>query len=333
MDKIGDQESNWEVIIVGGGCAGLSAAIYLGRAMRTVLLIDSGQSLALWEPDAQNYLGFPQGISGEELLRRGQAQAERYETERVRDEIADARHDGGEFILQGKNREYRARRILLATGVFHLPPDIPHVNECLGHSMFFCKDCDGYRNRGKQIIIVGHNNDAVEYALGMVCYSPSVVIATNAKDIRWDKEHSDWVREYEIPVQTTRIMEVERDKCMLKSLTFQDGSCVKAEALFTTRGDIVHNRLGKALGAELDDEGQIRVDHCMKTSVLGLYAAGCVTPANCQMIIAAGDGATAAQAINRDLFEESLANHKLRRFRAKQVATKQTEPVVLNGKQ
>ncbi|MEO7675194.1 MAG: FAD-dependent oxidoreductase, partial [Verrucomicrobiota bacterium] len=101
------------------------------------------------------------------------------------------------------------------------------------------------------------------------------------------------------------------------------------DALFTTRGDVFHNSLGKCLGADLDDEGQIIVDHRMKTSVPGLYAAGCVTPANCQMIIAAGNGATAAQAINRDLFEESLRNHDLRCARARQAATKQIEPVEL----
>lgn len=323
---------SWDVIIVGGGCAGLSAALYLARAKRNVLVIDSGQSLALWEPDVQNYFGFPDGISGEELIRRGKAHAKKYEAEIVEDEISDASREGGEFLLQGKKNSYRSKRVLLATGVLHIPPDIPHVNECLGHSMFFCKDCDGYRSQEKQIVIVGQNNDAVEYALGMLFYSPTVFIATNGKDLRWDKEHSQWIAEYEIPVYESRVIEVEQKKGLIKSLTFEDGRCVAVDALFTTRGDIFHNKLGKALGAELDSDGQIIVDYCMKTSVPGLYAAGCVTPANCQMIIAAGDAATAAQAINRDLFEESLKNHALRHFRAKQVAVEQTEPVEIPAK-
>ena len=89
---------------------------------------------------------------------------------------------------------------------------------------------------------------------------------------------------------------------------------MKIDYIFTTRGDIFHTGLAEKLGAKLDSDGQIKVDHCMRTSVPRLYAAGCVTPANCQMIIAAGQGAAAAQAINRDLFEESLATHSLRRF-------------------
>jgi len=101
---------------------------------------------------------------------------------------------------------------------------------------------------------------------------------------------------------------------------------VKIDCIFTTRGDIFYTGLAEKLGAKLDSDGQIEVDQCMRTSVPGLYAAGCVTPANCQMIIAAGQGAAAAQAINRDLFEESLATHSLRRFREAQLADEKTVP-------
>lgn len=85
------------------------------------------------------------------------------------------------------------------------------------------------------------------------------------------------------------------------------------DAAFTTRGDVVHNVLAAGAGAELDPDGQVVVDACMRTSIPGLYAAGCLTPANCQMIIAAGQGATAGQAMNRDLFEESLRANRLPR--------------------
>jgi len=96
------------------------------------------------------------------------------------------------------------------------------------------------------------------------------------------------------------------------SLRFQSGEPYPIEALFVTRGDVFHTSLAEQLGAREDDDGQLLVDADMKTTVPGLYAAGCVTPANCQMIIAAGQGATAAQAISRDLFEDELAHHVLR---------------------
>jgi thioredoxin reductase (NADPH) len=217
---------------------------------------------------------------------------------------------------------------LLAPGIFHLPPEIPGVKECLGHSMFFCKDCDGYRVRGKRIAIIGTNNEAVEYALGMLHYSACVILATNGEKPRWDKQHARWLREYEIPIARKRVRDVEHRKRKIRALDFVSGQSVKIDYLFTTRGDIFYNGLAKKLGAKLDPDGQIKVDQCMRTSVPRLYAAGCVTPANCQMIIAAGQGATAAQAINRDLFDESLKTHSLRRFRDAQIADEKTIPEV-----
>jgi thioredoxin reductase (NADPH) len=321
-----------EVIVVGGGIAGLSAAIYLGRAQRDTLVIDSGHSMAKWEPVVENYLGFPRGVGGEELLKNGRAQAKRYEVNFVHDEIRKVSDRDAVFVLKGKKKTYRTKRLLLATGIFHLPPEIPGVKQCLGHSMFFCKDCDGYRVREKRIAIVGANNEAVEYALGMLHYSACVIVATNGERPRWDKRHARWLEEYEIPVARKRICDVDHRKRKIRALEFGNGESVKIDYLFTTRGDIFHNQLAKKLGAKLDSNGQIKVDQCMRTSVPRLYASGCVTPANCQMIIAAGQGAAAAQAINRDLFEESLATHSLRRFRAAQLDEEKTVPEVSKTK-
>ena len=321
-----------EVIVVGGGIAGLSAAIYLGRAQRDVLVIDSGHSMAKWEPVVQNYLGFPNGVGGEELLKNGRTQARRYDACIIRDEIKTVSARKSIFVLKGKRKTYRTKRLLVATGIFHLPPEIPGVKQCLGHSMFFCKDCDGHRVRGKRIAIIGANNEAVEYALGMLDYSACVVIATNGRRPHWDKKHARWLAEYEIPVAFKRIRDVDHKKRRIRALEFTGEKSVKTDYIFTTRGDIFHNQLAKKLGARLDSDGQIKVDQCMRTSVPRLYAAGCVTPANCQMIIAAGQGAAAAQAINRDLFEESLASHSLRRVREAQLQDQKTIPEVSKTK-
>jgi thioredoxin reductase (NADPH) len=324
-----DEKANVrEVIVIGGGIAGLSAAIYLGRAQRDTLVIDSGHSMAKWEPEVENYLGFPKGVDGEELLKNGREQAERHEVDFATDEIKRARVKDGAFILRGKTRTYRANRLLIATGIFHIPPDIPGVKECLGHSMFFCKDCDGYRVRGKRIAICGANNEAVEYALGMLYYSPCVIIATNGEKPHWDKKHAAWLKEYDLPVQTTHIKDVEHRRRKILALVFAGGTRVKIDYIFTTRGDIFHTNLAKQLGAKLDRDGQIVVDQCMRTSVPRLYSAGCVTPANCQIIIAAGQGAAAAQAINKDSFEESLITHSLRRFREVQLEEEKTIPEI-----
>jgi thioredoxin reductase (NADPH) len=320
-----------EVIIVGGGLAGLSAAIYLGRALRDVLVIDAAESLALWEPKVQNYLGFPRAIDGRDLLRRGRKQAERYGAEFLREEIDRIWREGEVFRLRAKRNEFDCRCLLLATGVYHLPPKIPSVNECIGHSMFFCKDCDGYRVKGKRVIIAGHNNEAVEYALGIMTFTENVTLLTNGEVPHWDQEHENWIREYHVPMYVEKIMKIDHQSGALKRLTLASGTKLSADYLFTTRGDVFHNHLARQLGAKLDDDGQICVDRCQRTNIPGLYAAGCITPANCQMIIAAGDGAAAAQAINRDLFEASLRNGTLRRYRAKQVQRGGTEPAIVSA--
>ncbi len=324
-----DAPGRREVIVIGGGIAGLSAAIYLGRAERDTLVIDSGHSMAEWEPEVRNYLGFPDGVGGKDLIRFGRRQAKWHKVDFAHDEIKSVARRKEGFFLGGRRTTYRTNRLLLATGIFHLPPKIPGVKDCLGHSMFFCKDCDGYRVRGKRIAICGANNEAVEYALGMLHYSPCVVVATNAEKPRWSRKHARLLKEYEIPVHREKITGVDHRKCQVRGLRLKGATEVKIDYIFTTRGDIFHTKLARSLGARLDRDGQIEVDQCMRTSVPRLYAAGCVTPANCQMIIAAGQGAAAAQAINRDLFEESIANHSLRRFREVQLAKEKTVPEVI----
>lgn len=303
-----------DVIIIGGGLAGLSAALYLGRSKRNTLLIHSDRSMAKWEAAVQNYLGFPDGIAGTALLARGMKQAAGFEVEIVEDEVQSLTANRDRFHVQGRQASYDAKRVLLATGLTHLPPDLPGVKECLGKSLFFCKDCDAYRLQGRRVVIIGRNNEAVDYALGMLLFTPSVILATNGGEASWDKDHAGWLEEYRILVRPERIVSLTHDDGRLQTLTFAHGEAAPMDAVFTTRGDVPHSALAAEIGASVDAEGQIIVDSGMRTNVPGLYCAGCVTPANCQMIIAAGQGATAGQAINRDLFEESLRLHTLPRF-------------------
>src|SRR5437879_4674308 len=111
------QQQNAEVIIVGGGIAGLSAAIYLGRAERDTLVIDTGKSMARWEPDVQNYLGFPEGVGGGELVERGREQSQSFDVRFVNDNVVKARIKGHLFVLEGRAASYQSKRLLLATGI------------------------------------------------------------------------------------------------------------------------------------------------------------------------------------------------------------------------
>ena len=320
------REKSYDVVIVGGGIAGLSASIYIARALRSACIIDNGKSMARWEPDVQNFLGFPDGIAGPDLLQRGRRQAERYGVTIENNDVLGAEADANGFVIRCETVEVRSRMLLLTTGIYHIPPDIPGVPECLGHSMFFCKDCDGYRVQDRKIAVYGANNEAVRYALGMLLFSSVVIILTDGHPIHWDSQHAQWIEEYEIPVFTREVIRLDHAGGQINSATLDDKICLDVDVLFTTRGDVYYNELAKALGAKVSTSGEVEVDADQQTSVPRLYAAGCVTPANCQMIIAAGQGAIAAQAINRALLEEDVTGHRLRRLRDRQLRTEQTLP-------
>jgi thioredoxin reductase (NADPH) len=299
---------------VGGGLAGLSAAVYLGRSQRRALLFDTGESMAKWEPEVENYLGFPEAISGQSLLERGRAQARRFGVQVLEARIDRILREEDRFVLVSGAACHRSRRVLLATGLTHLLPEIPGAHACLGRTVLFCKDCDAYRVQGKRIAIYGRRNEAARYALAMLAFSPSVTILTDGRGPAWDAPWQASLGHYDVSVRTERIKELAHRDGQLTGLIFQEGPSCDVEAMFTTRGDVFHTALAEGLGAEEDEEGQLMVDEDMRTTVSGLYAAGCLTPANCQMVIAAGQGATAAQAIDRDLFSESLRRHALPRF-------------------
>ena len=140
----------------------------------------------------------------------------------------------------------------------------------------------------------------------MLAYSRCVTIVTDGRKPRWNRQHTKWLRERGIPICRNIIRDVRHRQGKIRALVFESGEEIPIQALFTTRGDIYFSKLAEGLGAKVNQDGEIVVALDMSTTVKGLYAAGCVTPANCQMIIAAGQGAAAAQAINRDLFEEGL---------------------------
>lgn len=244
--------------------------------------------MAKWEPEVQNHLGFPEAIDGVDLLRRGMKQVIDYEVAVVLDQINCLSVDGETFSISRQDTSYRARERATWHRAHSATPDFPGVQACLGKSLLFCKDCDPYRVRGQKILIVGNNNEAADYALAMLLFTSSVTICTHGQKPRWDAAHDKWLEKYAVPVRYGCIQFVLHEDGQLTTVTFEEGDSVNIEAIFVTSGDIIHNNLARSVGAQVDEEGHIIVDHCRKTFVSGLYAAGCVTSASCQMIIAAG---------------------------------------------
>lgn len=299
---------DFDAAIVGGGPAGLAAAVNLGRALRSVLLFDRPQPGRSDYPQVNhNYLGFPEGVSARELCERSTAQAKRYGAQVCAAEVMAIRRVPGGFTLQGSDGECcQARGVVLATGVRDHWTRFPGFEMFIGHSLHWCIVCDGYEMRGKRVVVAGNDDGAATTALQMRRFTPNVTLVTNDGSLGLTSEVADRLDRRELPVVIGRIARgVARDgePGMLASLHLEDGRELPAEHLFSHQGAMPQTALARSLGVAMSGGGYVTVDTEQRTSQPFVYAAGdCTRLFAHQIATAAHEGATAAQTLNCDLF-------------------------------
>ncbi len=295
----------YDTIIIGGGPAGLSAAIYLSRYNRSVLVIDSKDGRSTYPQVNYNYLGFPKGISARELRKIGRVQAEQFGAEFTEDEISHAEGRFGDFILKGNNT-YHARTLILATGVIDLFPVYENFKEYVGKSMFWCLTCDGYKTKGRKAVIVGNSDEAAISCMQFLNYSQDLTLLTNAEESATNistKVKNNLAR-YKIPLLEEKIVNVEGQDGMMEKINLSNGKTIQAEVMFSQQGCNPNCSLAIQLKVALTKDGFIEADEHQKTSVKGVYAAGDVTRHfSHQVVSAAHEGAMAAEVANYDLYE------------------------------
>lgn len=295
----------YDCVIVGGGPAGLSAAIYLGRFLRKVLVVDNQDGR--WETHEinQNYFGFPDGIPTVELRQRGVDQAIKYGAEIETDKIISVEKVGPSFVLQGKETSYQARTLLFATGVKDRFPQFDCMEECLGRSLFWCITCDGYNTQNKQVMIVGYTKEALTTALQFLNYTDQIMVVTNHDRgaVRLDQKLVDKLAEHHIDIHEGRIAEVVGVNGIFEKIVLSTGEELHTDFMFSLQGASPNSQLAQSLGVRVDEHGYIVSDIEQRTNIRGVYAAGDVTKAFAhQIVTAAHEGAQAAQAINYDLY-------------------------------
>ena len=286
-----------DCLIIGGGPAGLTAAIYLARYRRQVLVVDAGDSRAALIPESHNYPGF-QGIAGPALLERLRAQARRYGAELRRGTVEALTRDGDAFTAMTGGERPRARTVLLATGLVDKNPDIAGLSEGIAHSVIrFCPICDGYEAIDKRIGVIGPFDTAGHKALFMRTYSRDVRLfptdgaRKTALALTLDEAGVT------IAGVPTRI-DASADGV---SVTVDGGTTQVLDMLYPAMGCIVRSDLAAALGAECNAIGNLRVDDHQRTTVDGLYGAGDVVTDLHQLSVATGHAAIAATAIHNRL--------------------------------
>ena len=295
----------YDALIVGGGPAGLSAAIYLARFNRSALVIDAGEGRSTSHETNENYLGFPEGIPSRDLRERGRRQAQRFGVDFADGCVLNVVRDGEQFEASADVCNIRARTLILATGAVDLFPEIDGLEECIGRSLFWCITCDGYKTRGKRVVVAGQTDEAAVTAMQLRNFTDAVTVVTNRRS--GDAALSERVRANLgascVALHEGVIASVEGEGGVLRSIALDDGTRIELDLLFSQQGSRPNNDLATALGVKTSEGGWIEVDEEQRTNVEHVYAAGDVTRIFAhQVVTAAHEGATAGQAANFDLY-------------------------------
>lgn len=289
--------------IIGAGPAGLTAATYLGRYHRRVLVFDGGDSRARWIPRTHNCPGYPHGIGGPELLQRLRQQAEAHRIPFVRTRVHRLhRGEAGGFLLHDGQRQWQARSVLLATGVHDVMPEMERLEDAIACAAIrLCPICDAYEVTDRRLAVLGPIERGLEHAIYLRSYSASVALIPIAASGQAADMHALQQRAREHGVHITpavRRIDERQGRC---EVAHEDGSRDSFDAIYPVLGAVAESGLASELGATLSAKGELQVDASQQTSVEGLYAAGDVVSDLNQIAVAMGHAAIAATAIHRRL--------------------------------
>lgn len=315
----------YDVIIVGGGPAGLSAALILSRARRRVLVVDSGEPRNAASQGMHGYLT-RDGVLPRELLRIGREECARYDAEFLDDRVIDAQcsSENGPSVVLSDGRMLTARKLLLATGVKDVLPDIPNVRDFYGRSVFHCPYCDGWEMRDQPLAAYGAAKHAIGLAQSLLTWTSDVTVCIDGGPAP-SRRDRDKLRRYNLKFRPEKIERLEGRDGRLERMIFAEGAPLECRGMFFNTGQAQRSPLAEKLGCRFDRNGHVCTDSRGRTGVCDLFLAGDANGDVQFVIIAAGEGAQTAVAINRELQEEDLArftsNGSLKRDAASIVQT------------
>jgi len=295
---------NYDVVVIGGGPAGLSAAIYTARAELDTLILDEADKLLEKAESIDNYFGFPEGVSGKELLKRGRDQAKRFRTDIIEEKALITKMDpeGEGYIVETTDKEFKTKGLVISPGIQHEKPPIEGIKEYEGKGISYCVVCDAPLYKGKKVGLVGSEDLVGKEALELYEYTMDIKIYTNGNELEMPENLLEKLEERDIPVEKGKIEEVigEEEFSGLRV----DGEVQEMNGLMIAEGSSGSLDFARSLGITIED-GVLSVDDDMFTGVPKVYAAGdCVGGAR-QISAAVGEGAKAALGLINELREGS----------------------------
>ncbi len=292
----------YDTLIIGAGPGGLTAAIYLRRFRREVLVIDKGHSRLDLIPVTHNFPGFPDGIRGPQLLENLRCQLRKYDGEVTDGDVTSLRRDGELFVAESDGRQFHARSVLLATGIADTGLPIENWREAVAAgAVRLCPVCDGYDVIDKQIAIASSANNPVGHALFMRTFSRHVTLFEREKEVVLDAAQRRKLDQAGVRYVTSPLLGVTMSDAMQPVLHTEDGEQYQFDVVYPMLGETARSDLASALGAATSDCQELVVDEHQCTSVPGLYAVGDVVKGLNQISVAAGHAAVAATRIHNVL--------------------------------